>query len=216
MIAAQDKTGNCGFFAPSGQSGRRTDRRKTVLKSEKLVLTCLVVACFAVGLFITYYFSQLFILGYQINCLNKELAALRLENHGMEEEIKKLVSLENIEYLAVNKLKMVKPDARNILLVTVAAPEGLNAASPDGGGKGQQVAAAAAGKEKNRLIQAFDELVNRFAYQRGLESVQGNGFREEANANNKHTDSQKNNTTVSDGSSGFLGADYPSGLDSTS
>jgi len=161
LIVAQEKKGNCGFFDETFQP-RKTRRRKAVFKSEKLVLTGFVMAIFLVGVFITYYCSQLFTLGYQINRLNKELSVLRVENHGLEKDIQQLVSIDNIEYLAIHKLNMVKPDADNFMVITVAdtAPQESTTQSkvqPD-----QPAAVSRVEKEKSRLIETFAELVNRF------------------------------------------------------
>lgn len=166
MIVAREKTGSYGFFDESFQS-RKTRRRRAVFKSEKLALTGFVLAIFFVGVFITYYCSQLFTLGYQINRLNKELAALRVENHGLDEEIQQLVNLDNIEYLAVHKLNMVKPDANNFLVVTVADPASRELTTQSKEQNSQPVVVSWGEKEKSRLIKTFDELVNRFENKTG-------------------------------------------------
>jgi len=211
LIVAQEKKGNCGFFDESFRP-KKPRRHKAVFKKEKLALTGLVLAGFLVGVLITYYCSQLFTLGYQINRLNKELAALRVENHSLDEEIQRLVSLDNIESLAIHKLKMVKPDTNNVLVVTVAATSPRELTPPSDIHTGQPVAIIQGEKEKSRLIKAFAELVNRFESKNWLGSGQGYGFWEGANANNKHTDSKKSNFTVSDNRSCFLGSGLTPGL----
>jgi len=214
LIVAQEKTGSYGFFDESFRT-KKTRRRKAVFNSDKLALTGLVLAGFLVGMLITYYYAQLFTLGYQITRLNKELAALRLENHSLDEEIQRLANLDNIQSLAVHKLKMVKPDANNVLVVTVAAtvPQELTATSDIH--SGQPVVVSAGEKEKSRLIKAFDELVNRFESKSWLGSGKGYGLWEGANANNKHTDSKENNYTVSDNRSCIRVSGFTSGLAST-
>jgi len=161
LIVAREKTGGYGFFDESLQS-RKTRRHRAVFGGEKLAITGFIFAIFLVGVFVIYYYSQLFTLGYQITRLNKELAVLRVENHSLDEEVQQLVSLDNIEYLAVHKLNMVKPDADNFLVVTVADPASRELTAQAKEEESQPVVLSWGEKGKSRLIKTFDELVNRF------------------------------------------------------
>ncbi|MCL6636062.1 MAG: septum formation initiator family protein [Peptococcaceae bacterium] len=168
----------------------------------RLVLVVMVLAGFLVGVLITYYYSRVFALGYQISRLEKELALLRVENHSLDEEIHRLASLDRVEFLAVNKLGMVKPDSSNVLVVAVAG----NAPPQPEQRTGQ--AAAAAGAEKSRLIRTFTELVNRLESKIWL----GQGPGEGTDANDQYYDPEKNNRTVSYNGAGAPRADLPPGL----
>ena len=118
MIVAGEKTRSYGFFDETFHP-KASNRRKRTFKNEKLVSLCLVLGLFAVGVFIVFYFAQLYTLGHSINSLNQELAVLRVENQGLEEEILQMVSLGNIEYLAMNMLEMVRPEASDFLLLNM-------------------------------------------------------------------------------------------------
>lgn len=215
MIVAREKTGHNEFLGQLPRQLPRTvkmRRRTLVFKGHKLKLIGLIVAGFLVGLLITYYCSQLFALGYQISSLKKELADLRVENNSLSEEVQRLGSLEHIEYLAIHKLNMVKPEANNILVVTVpeitpqesvAAPVDLN----------DLMAVASRGdQEKSRLIQVFDELVNRLENKSWLGHNQNSCLWEWANANNKYINSQKNYLIAFYSFSGSFVTDRPSSL----
>jgi len=209
LIVAREKTGYYRFSiaAPGPKKIRKI---KSVSGGARLALTSLILACFMVGVLITYYYSQVFALGYQINRLQRELAVLRVENHNLEEEVRRLTSLERVEYLAINKLGMVKPDSNNILVVTVAGETPpVPAPNPDGG---PAVDSSPAGEEKSRLIRAFTELVNRLENKIWLGRGPGAGSGEETNANNKYSDPEENNRTISYYSTGAPRADLPSGL----
>jgi len=208
LIVAQDKTGYRGF-SDMDPRPEKTRRRRFVQKSPVPALSGLVLVCFLVGVLITYYFSQVLTLGYQITKLEKELTLLRVENNSLDEEIHKLSSLERVEYLAVNKLGMVKPANNNIMVLAVAGrPQTVDAASVN-----TQVADnSSAGPEKNRLIRAFTELVGRLENSMRLGLAPVNEFVEGKNADNNHFDPEKNNLGFSAYSAGSDRADFSSGL----
>ena len=214
MIVAQEKTGYHGFSSAAPRP-KKIRRIKPVSGGARLVLTGLILACFMVGVLITYYCSQVFALGYQISRLQGELEVLRVENHNLDEEVHRLTSLERVEYLATNKLGMVKPDSNNVLVVTVAGETPpTSAAGPDGG---QVANSSPAGEEKSRLIRAFTELVNRLENKIWLGRGPGAGSGEGTNANNKYPnnkypDPEENNRTTAYYSPGVPRADLPPGL----
>ncbi|OPY57715.1 MAG: Cell division protein FtsL [Pelotomaculum sp. PtaU1.Bin035] len=210
MIVAQEKTGYYGIPDEELQL-KKTPRCKTVFKGQKLAFTGFIVAGFLAGILITYYCSQLFALGYQICRLNKELAVLRIENYSLDEEIQRLVTLDRIESLAINKLKMVKPDANNVLVVSVATNQQETAAAPVIQ-TGQPTGISIDGKEKSRLAKAFDELVNRLENKSWLGRIRVSGLQEGSNANNKHYDPKKNNLSVSFSRSCSIRTDLAAGL----
>ncbi len=212
MIVAQEKT---GYFKLSDDAPRKKKlawKKKSYSKNHRLVLIGLVLAGFLVGVSITVYCSQIITLGYQITSLEKELALLRIENHSLDEEIKRMNSLERVEFLAVNKLGMVRPDENNILVVTVAGkdqPAGTPGPAAD---EGRVDGVTPAGKEKSSLIRAFDELVNRLG--NTLRPVQSMGYgpAEGKDADNTDPGSQKNNLGFDNGHGGVLRPDPAPGL----
>ncbi|MDD4169883.1 MAG: septum formation initiator family protein [Desulfotomaculaceae bacterium] len=215
MIVAREKTSHNKFFGQLSQQFPRKAKRRThelVFKGHKLKLTGLIVAGFLVGLLITYYFSQLFTLGYQISALNKELAVLRVENNNLTEEIQRLGSLDQIEYHATHKLNMVKPEVNNILVVTVPEIPPQESADVPDDLDGLKVLASRGAREKSRLIQVFDELVNQLESRSWLGCNQNSCLWEWANANNKYINSQKNYLIAFYGFSGSFVVDLPSGL----
>lgn len=222
MIVAREKTGREEYSgqlptirheiweqAPRAEKKRR---RSKVFKGHKLMLTGLIVAGFLVGCLITYYCSQLFTLGYEISSLNRELAALRVENNNLSEEIQRLSSLDRIEYLAIHKLNMVKPEVNNILVVTAPESPSQESAAAPVAQSGQTAVASSGEQEKSRLIQAFDELVSRLESKRWLGRSQNSCSWEWANANNEYTDAQKNHHTAIFGLSSSVVANLPPGL----
>ncbi len=211
MVVAQEKTGYYGLSVDESRPVK-TRRRKYALKSSRLALSGFILTVFLVGVMVAYYFSQVMALGYQITCLDKELAMLRVENHSLYEEINRMASLERVQELAEGKLGMVKADSGNVLVVTVAGMETKSEPviqEEDGLAAG----ISPAGEEKSRLIKAFTELVNRFE---NIRLGQGPGIvsGEKKNANNKYFNPEKNNLGFSNRYGGPFRADFPPGLDS--
>jgi len=118
MIVAREKTRSHGFFDETFHPKENSGRKRT-FKNEKLALLCFVLVLFAMSLFIVFYFAQLYTLGHHIDVLNQELAVLRVDSQGLEEEIQQLVSLTNIEYLAIQTLDMVRPEVNDYMLLTL-------------------------------------------------------------------------------------------------
>ena len=211
MIVAQEKT---GYYKLSEDAPRpkRILWRKAFRSNHRLVLIGLVLAGFLVGVSITVYCSQVITLGYQITRLENELAVLRVENHDLDQEIQRMTSLERVEYLAVNKLGMVRPDESNILVVNVAGSDLAAETSDPAADEGQVAGSIPAGKEKSRLIRAFNELINRLENTIRPEQRLGLAPAEGKDADNTNLGPQKNNLCVFNVCVVFCPADFPPGL----
>ena len=213
MIVAQEKTGYYRFPTEETTPVKKVKKRKRTLRNRhKLVFIGLVLAAFLVGVAITVFCSQISTLGYKITRLEKELALLHKENYNLNEEIQKMSSLGHIEYVAVNKLGMKKPDDNNILVVN------LNEINDAGGipdppiKEGQVAGYGPEEEEKGPLQRAFDQLVNRLENTRLPGSKPGLEPMEEKNADNTNLSSQENNICVYDRHSVFFHANYTCGL----
>jgi cell division protein FtsL len=154
MIVAREKTSSYGFFDETLQP-RRTGGRIEAIKFEKIALILFILAIFGVGVFVTNFFSNKSALGYKIDGLNKEMALLRVENQGLEDQVQSMVGLTSIEYMAINKLDMTKPEANDYMLITVADQEPVvldgQIANPLSKIFGE--------KEQNPILQAFFRLI---------------------------------------------------------
>lgn len=136
---------------------------------HKLLTLAMVCCCFVMAVMVAYYYAQVAYVGYKIDSLQRNLAELRLESHGLEQEITKITSLEHIEYLAVSQLGMIRPDSDHVVLVSsqnaqpalsVAQQDPLQEQSPretitlPETNKGQEHA-------QNKIIQAFAQMMER-------------------------------------------------------
>jgi len=99
---------------------RKSRRLRQESSRKKLAITGTVLACFVLGLFISYYFAKVIILGYKITVTEKELAQLQMENEYLAGEIDKLSSLDYIEKVAKNELGMIEPGKDDIIMIAVA------------------------------------------------------------------------------------------------
>lgn len=194
MIVAQEKTGYYGLSREAARH-KKIRRRKIMPVGRRIALTAMILAGFLIGVSITYYYSQVFALGYRLGCLEKELAILRVENNNLDGEVQRLASLDRVESLAINKLGMVKPDSNNVLVVTVSGA--IEQTSDSGAGSGNVAGISPAGEEKGRLNRFFVELVNRLENKIWLGRGTGAGLEEGTDANNQYIDPEKNNRSFS-------------------
>jgi len=212
LIIAQEKSDFSSLPDETGWPVKRR-RRRFVLRGPGLIVVGLILAAFFVGGLIIYYCSQMLILSYQISCLEKELAVLRVENQGLGEDISRLATIERLEYLAINKLGMIKPDSGNVLVVAID-DKALHL-SGTGEQEEQATEISPAGGEKSLLIKVFTELVSRLEDSKGhLGRGCGNDPGEGKDANYKHFNPQKNYTGLFSGNGDAFAPNFTPGLDS--
>jgi cell division protein FtsL len=154
------------------QQTKRKKIARAVMVQQKLLLTFMVLCCFVMGVMVAYYYAQVAYVGIQIDALQKKVADLRLEGYGLEQEVTHIVALEQIEKIATTELGMVKPGAENVVLVsnsntaaTADAKAAANTATePDK--QPENITLPESDKTvtqpKNRVIQAFTEMVERW------------------------------------------------------
>ena len=212
MILAQEKTGYYGM--PLEKPGRKKTRRlKNFTRGRRIALTGTVLVTFLLGVLIIYYHSQVSTLGYQISCLEKELALLRVENHSLEGDVQRLASLDRVETLALEKLGMVKPGSDNVLFVEVAGKT-VQASEPvpeQGAAGGFSFAGS---EKKSRLIRAFTEMVYRLENKTWLGLGGWAGSTGGTHADDEYFNPEKNNRTLSDSGPGARRTGFSAGLDS--
>lgn len=123
MILAKEKIDYHVPEQPQTQQPKRRRITRQEIIRHKLLSIAMVCCCFVMGVMVAYYYAQVAYVGYKIDCLQNNLADLRLESHGLEQEITKIVSLGHIENVAVNQLGMIKPDSDNIVLVSAQSTQ---------------------------------------------------------------------------------------------
>lgn len=148
--------------------GRKITRQEIV--KHKLLSLAMVCCCFVMGMVVAYYYAQVAYVGYKIDCLQNNLADLRLESHGLEQDITKIVSLEHIENVAVNQLGMIKPDSDKIVLVSAQSTKPLTEVSAQQDTSKEQSRRESItlpevekglDNPKNKIIQAFVQMVEK-------------------------------------------------------
>jgi len=114
---------------------------------------------------IAYYYSQVLVAGYKTYSLGSDLAAIRQETISLGEEVDRLNSLDRIEYMATNKLKMVKPNSKDVVVVRadLTREGGRNNAAgvvsgPDSS-KGEKQVEAQENSGRSKVVQAFAYLM---------------------------------------------------------
>jgi len=148
--------------------GRRVTRQEVI--RYKLLSIAMVCCCFVMGMMVAYYYAQVAYVGYKIDCLQSHLSDLRLEGHGLEQEITKIISLGHIENVAVNQLGMIKPDSDQVVLVSSQfsqhqQPEVSKQDTSDEQSHRERITLPDANKRqensRHNIIQAFAQLMER-------------------------------------------------------
>lgn len=135
MIAAQEKP-DYGYYQlpemperlqdypadPAPQPGARCERR------ARLVITALLLSVFALG--IVYVLVNAFTtnIGYRLENVKHQVAALQAENQSLEVLVGRQDSLARIEAVAIAELGMVAPTEENTLQVAIGTPAAAPAA----------------------------------------------------------------------------------------
>lgn len=151
---------------PKPQSRRVT--RQEIIR-HKLLSIAMVCCCFVMAIMVAYYYAQVAYVGYKIDCLQNNLADLRLESHGLEQEITKIVSLGHIENVAVNQLGMIKPESDQVVLVSAQfsqqQPEVSQQDTSNEQSQRERITLPDTGKRQdnsqNKIIQAFAQMMER-------------------------------------------------------
>lgn len=172
MSVAQEKF-SCGL--PQEQQERVDNRKKLSRKAiirGKILLTGCILTMFLTGVTVTYYFSQVATVGFQITEMQKELAYLQAEQEYLETQASQLISLQRVEAIATTKLGMVKPDPNEVVLVAVlpkSPQEGkktrVNNVSPEVKADTPVVKEDnlyLSDTQKSSVIEAFVDMVNRW------------------------------------------------------
>lgn len=164
MVVAQERYDHYSLPEEESRFVRRP-KRSLLPGKGRYSLAVLVLLTFCIGMLIAFYYSQVVISGYKIYSLNNELTSLRQETVSLAEEVDRLNSLNRIEYLAVNKLKMVKPNSRDMVVVKADLATESGRRSPAGTvtgpaeGQGEKQADPSQNAGRSKVIQAFANLI---------------------------------------------------------
>ncbi len=164
MVVAQERY---DYYSLPGEDGRvnRRPKRGRIPDEGRKTLALLVLLTFCTGMLIAFYYTQVIISGYKLYSLNNDLVSLRQETVSLAEEIDRLGSLDRIEHLATTKLKMVRPDVKDVVVVKadIAGESGrkdpAGAMIEPGGVKGGEQAETGQGAGVNKIVQAFANLI---------------------------------------------------------
>lgn len=165
MVVAQERYEHYSLPEEESRVTRRP-KHSFIPNKGRHALTMLVFLTFCAGMLIAFYYCQVIISGYKIYSLNNELTSLRQETVSLAKEVDRLNSLNRIEYIATTKLKMVKPDSQDVVVVR-ANLSGKDDAGNPAGAKATGSAGAKAEKDgqtrenagRNNVIQAFANLI---------------------------------------------------------
>lgn len=164
MVVAQERYEHYSLPEEESRVIRRP-KRNFVPGKAKYSLTFLVLMLFGTGMLIAYYYTQVAISGYEIAKLNEQIATLQQETDFLAEEVNSFNTLGRVEYLATNKLKMVKPDSNDIVVVKADLVadnnRGITAVSETGESQAQagQQAQGHSAAGNNKVVQAFVNLI---------------------------------------------------------
>lgn len=147
MIVAQEKRAPVDVPEPF-----ISPRRARALREDKLVLTGLVFLAFVLGLLLVFYYSQVTVVGKELDDLKKELAALRSESEYLEATIRGCSSLGRVELLARHHLGMVEPTRKEVLALAGPLETAQKTAGHEEG--------AQSASKSNTVIATFTALID--------------------------------------------------------
>jgi hypothetical protein len=164
VVVAQEQYDHYSLPQEKSPSKRRIKERSFSGKG-KHSLSILVLMFFGTGMLIAYYYSQVVVSGYEIAQLNNQISVIQQETDSLSGAVDSFDTLGRVEYIAVNKLKMVKPTNRDIVVVksNLAEPVSLNNnTSSDNvaeqGTAGQEAKSYVADRS-SKVLQAFVNLI---------------------------------------------------------
>ncbi|MCL5935709.1 MAG: cell division protein FtsL [Firmicutes bacterium] len=164
MVVAQERYDHYSLPEEVNRPTRRPKRSRLPSKGRHAI-TVLVLLTFCTGMLIAFYYSQVIISGYKVYSLGSDLASLRQETVSLSEEVDRLNSLNRIEYVATTKLKMVKPDSKDVVLVRADMAKENGGKYPAGtvnglaGPAGEKQAEIRQDLGKSKMVQAFAYLM---------------------------------------------------------
>ncbi len=154
MIAAQEKPNYAYSEVPAYESPPEPRERVQSERRARMVLTALILSAFVLGIVYVLFNAFTTNVGYRLENLKREVAAIDAENQSLEMLINKHDSLVRIEALAVAELGMVAPAEENTLTVPIADPSVLR--QPDNSdppaapaAEGERLVADAAVRDKS-------------------------------------------------------------------
>jgi cell division protein FtsL len=83
-------------------------------------MMAMILFAFVLGAMYIYFNAQVTTVGYRLENLKRQVAAIEMENQSLEMVIGKQDSLARVETLATTKLGMVLPKKENVLTIALA------------------------------------------------------------------------------------------------
>lgn len=154
MIAAQEKPNYAYSEVPAYEGPPEPRERVQSERRARMVLTALLLSAFVLGIVYVLFNAFTTNVGYRLENLKREVAAIDAENQSLEMLINKHDSLVRIEALAVAELGMVAPTEENTLTVAITDPSVLwqpdNSEPPTAtAAEGERLVADAAVRDKS-------------------------------------------------------------------
>ncbi|NTW06117.1 MAG: hypothetical protein HGA27_08385 [Peptococcaceae bacterium] len=163
VVVAQEQYDHYSLPQDKSPSKRRIKERRFSGKG-KHSLSILVLMFFGTGMLIAYYYSQVVVSGYEIAQLNNQITVIQQETDSLSGAVDSFDTLGRVEYIAVNKLKMVKPASSDIVVVksSLAVSASQNNTSTDNNvkqGNAGQEAKSYVAERSSKVLQAFVNLL---------------------------------------------------------
>lgn len=99
--------------------------KKRAVRAERLKLSGMILLAFLCGVTVVLCQARMAYVGYRLQEFQKELAAVRMENEALAGTVDRLLSADEIERVAVQKLGMVPPAPGTQLEVSLPARQSV-------------------------------------------------------------------------------------------
>lgn len=104
--------------AKQGYEQQQEHKRAIALSAETVLFCSLIFLLMMIGIGLIGMHGRLVAINYKVQQVNREISRLQEEKEYLHIEVKKLASLERIEYIAVHELGMQYPEKRQWLLLS--------------------------------------------------------------------------------------------------
>ena len=110
MLVARERFNSYDLPLRGNTSQSRVKRVRKISVKTKALYCAIVLITMGLAFLLTSKYAQIASVGYEIVALKKQAQALEAENQVLLNKVAQFKSLDNIEYVAVTKLGMQKPE----------------------------------------------------------------------------------------------------------
>jgi cell division protein FtsL len=119
LIIAQEKPNYAYSECPVKELRPKPEVKTQSERQARVLLTVMILSAFLLGALYIYFNAQITGVGYRLENMKRQVAAIDVENQSLEMLISRQDSLARVEALATTRLGMVLPKKENVLTIAL-------------------------------------------------------------------------------------------------